>query len=182
MDNKYRVEDCSTLTPRDVGRRFDRVRKLGVNILEGRDDISYWFDNMSEPTRLFVSVGGHKTQKFVWESVELTFGETAYFYCGCGYKARKLYLPPNGTEFKCRKCHNLPYLLASINRTSVAGAKIYAYKRLMMLDDCRAAMARILYKGKYTKKFESFLKCCNRAGLKNIVTGAEELRALIQSQ
>ncbi|MDO8565832.1 MAG: hypothetical protein Q7S04_01430 [Candidatus Moranbacteria bacterium] len=180
MGNKYLVEECFFLTPRDVGRRFDRIRKLGTNILEGRDDISYWFDDMSEPTCLFVSVDGHEPQKFIWEPVELTFGEAAYFHCGCGYKARKLYLLPSGNEFKCRKCHNLRYALSVLNSKSIAGRVIYRANRLHKLANSRACMGRIFYDGNFTKRFERFLGLCDKAGLEDIVRGANALKELVR--
>ena len=179
MDNRYLVEECSCLTPRDVGRRSNRIRKLGINILEGREDISYWFDDMSEPTCLFVSVSGHGPQKFQWEKVELTFGERAYFYCPCGYRASKIYLLPNGKEFKCRKCHKLRYALAVLNKKSVAGRSVYRINRLHKLANSRANMDRIFYKGGYTKRFKRFLNLCDKAGLESIVKGANDLKELI---
>jgi hypothetical protein len=180
MDNRYLVENCFFLTPRDVGRRFDRIRKLGVNNLEHRPGITYWFDDMSEPTCLFVSVDGSEPQKIDWKPVELTFGETAYFYCGCGYKARKLYLLPGGKEFKCRKCHKLKYELTVLNRNSIAGRSIYRISRLHKLANSRACMSRIFYNGNYTKRFERFLRLCERAGLDSIVKGANDLKELIK--
>ncbi len=180
MNHQYLVEDCFAITPRDVGRRFDRIRKLGVNNLEYRPGITYWFDNMSEPTCLFISVDGHEPQKFTWEVVEITFGETQFFYCQCGYRAIKLYLLPNGKEFKCRKCHNLRYALSTFNKKSVAGRSIYQMNRLHKLSNSRAGMSKIFHDGNYTKKFERFIKLCDRAGLDSIVTGANDLKTLIQ--
>lgn len=179
-NNKYLVEDCFALTPRDVGWRYDRIRKLGVNQIEGRNDITYWFDDMDMPSRLFVSVGGHEPQEFKWEPVELAFGDSAYFYCECGYRARKLYLLPNGFEFKCRKCHSLRYELNIVNKNSVAGRSIYRINRLHKLANSRAGMSRIFYNGEYTKRFERFLGLCDRAGLYSIVKGANDLKKLIK--
>jgi hypothetical protein len=181
MENRYLVEDCFYLTPRDVGNRFDRVRKLGINTLEHRPGIRYWFDDMSEPKYLFVSVDGHEPQKFKWESVEITFGEKGYFYCSCGHRATKLYLPPRSTEFKCRKCHELRYELTVLNRKSVAGKVIYRVNRIQKLANSRAGMGRIFYKGQYTKRFERFLGLCDRAGLESIVQGANDLKKLVAS-
>lgn len=179
--SKYLVEECFTLTPRDVGRRrFGRVRKIGVNILEERDDVSYWFDDIHAPSYLFLSVAGSEPQKLVWEPVELTFGESAYFYCSCGYRATKLYLPPNSTEFKCRKCHKLRYEVTVVNKESIAGKSIYRINRLHKLANNRASMSRIFYNGNFTKRFERFLNQCDRAGFNSIVKGANDLKALIQ--
>lgn len=178
-NNRFLVEDCYYLTPRDVGRRSGRVRKLGINILEGRDDISYWFDDMSNPTRLFVGVKDHEPQEFMWEEISLTFGERAYFYCPCGCRVAKLYIPPNGFELKCRNCHNLHYALTVLNKNSPAGRAVYQMNRLQKLANSRASMDRIFYRGEYTKRFKGFLCLCKKAGLDNIVKGAEDLKELI---
>jgi hypothetical protein len=180
MEKKYFVEECFTLTPRDVGNRIDRIRKLGINILENRPGIRYWFDDDDRPMYLFISVDGREAQKLRWEQVEITFGIREYFYCLCGQKSTKLYLLPNGKEFKCRICHNLKYRLSTFNRYSVAGKAIYKMDRLQKLANNRASMSRIFYNGHYTKRFEKFLKLCDKAGLDSIVRGAQDLKELIQ--
>ena len=179
MENKYLVEECFVLTPKDVGRRWDRIRKLGVNKLEWREDISYWFDNMEDPKWLFVSVNGNEPQQFKWEVVGITFGEKQYFYCECGHRASKLYLPPNGSAFKCAHCHNLRYQLTMFNRNSAAGRSLYKLNRFQKLSASRADMGRILYGGHFSKKFERFLRLCDRAGYDSIVEGANDLKELI---
>lgn len=168
------------MTTKDVGRRFDRIRKIGVNSLERRPGIQYWFDDMTDPTCVFISVDGHEPQRFAWEAIEITFGERAYFRCTCNHRAAKLYLPPNGTKFLCRGCHGLQYRLSSFNRHSVAGVALYRMNRLQKLADSRASMGRILYDGKYSKRFERFLGLCDRAGLDSIVQGASDLKTLIK--
>jgi len=176
------VEDCFSISPRDFGWRADRIRKLGVNTLERRPGLHYWFDDMSNPTQLFVSVDGEEPQLFVWEVVDITFGEKAYFYCPCGYRAMKLYLPPGGKEFKCRACHKLRYRLTALNRNSGAGKILYQANRLQKLSDSRERMGRLFYNGAYTAKLERFLNQCKKAGLNNVVEGFEELRTLTHTK
>jgi len=180
MSSGYLVEECFFLTPKDVGRRPDRIRKLGVNSLKRRPEITYWFDNMSAPSCLFVSIDGHEPQRFFWELTELTFGEREYFYCPCGHRATKLYLPPGSNEFKCRKCHNLKYELSTFNKKSVAGRSIYQINRLNKLIVSRESMDRIFYNGEYTKKFKRIIGLCEKAGLKNVVRSANNLKTLIK--
>lgn len=179
MEHKFLVEECFTLTPRDVGRRWDRIRMLGVNKLAWRDDISYWFDDMSNPKWLFLSVSGSEPQQLKWEVLEITFGQKEYFYCECGHRASKLYLTPKGSAFKCAHCHNLRYQLTTFSRKSVAGKTLYQMNRMQKLAEQRAGMRKILHHGKFSRRFESFLRQCDRAGLETIVKGAEELKALI---
>lgn len=176
----YLVEECFVLTPRDVGRRNDRVRKIGGNALERRADISYWFDNMDEPTRLFVCIAGHKPQSFAWEEVEITFGDTAYFYCACGYRAAKLYLPPNESEFKCRKCHGLRYEITTINRASASGRALYRLNRMIKLANSREKI-NVFYNGDFTKGFKRFLTLSERAGFGGN-DEAEDLITFVKSQ
>jgi hypothetical protein len=182
MEKQYFVEECFVLTPRDVGYRIDRVQKIGINILEHRPEIRYWFDEDEEgsPVSLFVSVDEQEPQKLKWEQMEITFGFREYFYCPCGQRSSKLYLLPNGKEFKCRECHHLKYRLSSFNKHSVAGESIYKMDRLQKLANDRASMSRIFYNGHYTKRFERFLKLCDKAGLESIVKGAYDLKTLIQ--
>ena len=180
MNSRAFVEDCFVLTPRDVGRRLDRIRKLGINSLDRSPGLNYWFDNMSDPKRLFISVDGQEPQEFRWEVVDITFGEKEYFYCPCGHRAVKLYLPPASKEFKCQKCHQLRYQLTSFNKQSIAGQTLYKFNRMQKLADSRAQIGRVLYNGVYTKRFERFLGLCDRAGYNSIVTGARDLMTLIK--
>ena len=179
MENKYLVENCFILTPRDVGCSFDNIKKLGISSLDNKPEIAYWFDTDKELTYLFISVDGQEPQKFVWELVDIMFGERAYFHCSCGQRVSKLYLPPNSKEFRCRKCYNLKYELSTFNKNSVAGKYLYQANRLLKLANSRADMSRIFYKGGYTKRFETFLRLCDSAGLDSVVKGAQDLKALI---
>lgn len=165
------VEDSFAISPNDVLQ----------NRYNGRTDITCWpEDDSTDPATVFVSMAGNEPQKLNLEWEEITYGNRAYFVCSCGHRASKLYLPPHGHEFKCRECHSLQYRLSSFNRHSVAGRAIYRMNRLQKLTDSRANMSRILYNGKFSKRFESFLRLCDRAGLDSIVNGANDLKALIQ--
>ncbi len=163
------VEDSITLTPKDIF----------LNRHEVHAGIDYWLEDNDSSTA-FVSVGGKEPQTLHVEWQDITYGKRAYFRCTCERRATKLYLPSNGSQFKCRACHGLQYQLSTFNRRSVAGRSIYRLNRLRKLADSRASMGRILYKGNYTKRFERFLGLCDRAGLDSIVKGAEDLRALIK--
>ena len=182
METEYFIEDCFTLAPGDVLRNLSRVRLIGTSVDDRRADVNYYFDNEADPDFLLISVGGRKPQAVAWEWSQITFGERAYFRCGCGCRVSKLFLPPNGSEFRCRGCHKLRYRLATISRKSVVGQTLYRLNRLEKLAGRRAELARVIYNGKLTGKFESFLKHCNRAGLDSIVRGARDLMALTQTQ
>ena len=170
MTNSF-VEDCFAISPNDILQ----------NRYNGRTDISYWpEDDSADPATVFVSMADKGPQQLDLEWEAITFGKRAYFLCSCGHRSAKLYLPLHSHEFKCRECHKLQYRLSSFNRNSVACRAIYRMNRLQKLTDSRANMSRILYDGKFSKRFESFLRLCDRAGLDSIVKGANDLRILIQ--
>lgn len=182
METEYFIEDCFTLAPGDVLRNLSRVRRIGASVDGRRADIDYYFSNEANRDFLLISVGGRKPQAVAWEWSQVTFGERAYFRCGCGCRVSKLFLPPHGSEFKCRGCHKLRYRLATISRKSVVGQALYRLNRLEKLAGRRAELARVIYSGKFTNKFESFIKQCDKAGLKSITEGARALMSLVPSQ
>ncbi len=169
MNTELFVENCYTLTPKDL--------LLGLGT---RADINFWAEDPDDKSDWCISVSGNEPQKIALEWRDITYGARAYFRCMCDYRATKLYLPLNGHEFKCRRCHGLQYQLTTYNRHSVAGKVLYRLNRLQKLSDSRASMGRILYNGNYTKKFERFLSLCDRAGYDSIVKGAMDLKDLIK--
>jgi hypothetical protein len=181
--NNFFVENCFSLTPRDVLRNFFREHRLGNNIIDDRRaDIVYHFDDPRDPTFLFIAVGGQKPQAVGWEFREITFGLRSYFRCRCGARVQRIYLPPNSTEFKCKECHKLRYQLEAINSSSIAGKAIHRFIKTQKLADRRTQISRIFYAGRYTKRFESFLGLCARSGLFEAVNDAKKLMTLVKAQ
>ena len=167
MNTEKIVENAFSITPK--------------NIFQNRvyPGISYWVKESREGSFIFICADGHEPEKFELEYVEITFGTKVYFRCKCGSRISKLYLPANSNSFGCRRCNQLGYFLTSINRNSIAGRQLYRMNRLQKLSESRANMQKILHNGKFSKRFESFLRQCNRAGLETIVRGAQELKSLI---
>ena len=145
-------------------------------------DIDCWLDDPGDPDILCVSVRGQEPQKLTLEWLDSTFGKRAYFNCACGYRAARLYLSPNGTQFGCRRCQNLKYRLSSLNPRSRAGQAIHRLVRAKKLIETRANMSRIFYRGKYTKRFNRFLRRCSDAGLNDVVDDARSLLEVVKSQ
>lgn len=174
------VEDCFAITPKNVLRRLKWVNDTKTTTT--KLDIDCWLDDPSDSDILCVSVRGQEPQKLVLEWVGITFGQTAYFNCACGYRAAKLYLQPNGAQFGCRRCQNLKYRLSSLNPKSVAGRAIHKFERMNKLAYTRASMSRIFYKGKYTKRFNRFLARCSDAGLNNVVEDAKSMLEIVKTQ
>jgi hypothetical protein len=182
MENNF-VEDCFVLTPQNILKNFTLVMELGECMYEKiRSDIDYQVEDLGNPAMVWVSIEHKEPQKLTIEWTDIAFGERAYFRCNCGTRSAKLYLLPDGKEFRCRKCHNLKYRLSSFNKNSIAGMSIYKLDRLHKLANERSSMSRIFYKGDYTKRFKRFLKICDKAGLESIVKGANDLKILIQGQ
>jgi len=165
------VEDAFVLSPNDVLQ----------NRYNGRTDVRYWSeDDSTDPATVFVAMGGKEPQKLdlAWDSI--TYGQRAYFLCSCGHRSAKLYMPIHSHELKCRKCHGLQYQLSSFNRNSIAGKSLYKMNRLQKLTNSRANMGRIIYGGRFSQRFERFLRLCEKAGLNDVVQGANSLKALLQ--
>jgi hypothetical protein len=170
MSTSLFVEDSFSIKPKDL---------LAETLV--KPGISYWYEDPEDWSVWSISVNGSDPQEIKMEWEPITFGDRPYFRCECSRRASKLYLPPNGHEFKCRDCHNLSYQLASFNRHSPAGRKLYQVNRLNKLSNNRAGMSRIFYEGKYTKRFERFLRQCERAGFNSIVEGANALKKLVMA-
>ena len=175
------VENCFVLRSKVILDNLDDVMQMG-NFLykQPLPGVDYFLDDFSSDNAIvMVSIEKKKPQKIEIEFVDLTYGQTGYFRCECGKRVSKLYLPPQGTKFACRSCHGLRYRLSTLNRNSIAGKSIYQIERINKLSSSRAGMDRIFYNGEYTKRFNRFLKQCEKAGLDSIVKGARDLKALI---
>ena len=182
MNTGLLVEDCFSLSMTDVNHNIYRIRKIGVCIDPRRPDIDYWIDDGEDGLCLFVTVGGSEPQKILIEEFQMAFGcWREYLRCGCGERIVKMYLLPKGHEFKCKKCHGLRYFLTTFDHDSPHGKARYNFTRLDKLSRSRTAMGTIMYNGKFTKKFERFLRMSGRAGLKDVVNNADGLMNSIKS-
>lgn len=181
MDTDLFVENSFALTAKMVMTTIRDVLDIGpVMYKKPHPDVDYWFDDIYEPSILMVSVRGGEPQQIGMELKVITYGERAYFQCECGVRVSKLFLPPHATQFKCRKCHALRYQLSTINRNSVAGKKLYQATRVERIINKRTHIDRIFYRGEYTKRFESFLTQCDKAGLDTVLYGAAMMKVLLQ--
>lgn len=180
MSNNLFTETSFSLSAKEVLQNLRMILEIGNSAyIKPREDIDYSFDDPFDPTILSVIVEGTEPQNLLLELEEITFGERAYFRCKCDARVNKIYITDSDHEFKCRKCHKLHYQLTTFNRHSVAGKTLYQMNRLHKLSSNRANISRILYDGKFTKKFSRFLNLCNKAGLENFVKGSNELKALL---
>jgi hypothetical protein len=171
------IEDCFCLTPKWIRDNEYRIRKIGAPINPDRPDINYWFEDKTYCLQtMFITVGGSEPQAIDFVEVETPIAWREYFICPvCGERVYKLFLLPNGKEFRCRKCHHptLKYFLTAISKKSPHGKMLYATNRMDKLSKQREKMGTILYQGEQTKKFKSFLRQCKRAGYTKVVDDAE---------
>jgi hypothetical protein len=144
------------------------MRKMGVHIeyhIEAADHI-------------LVGVGSNDPQRIEVEDT----GLRRYFLCPCCEgRSYKLYLPPNGKQFKCQKCHKLRHYLTTINKHTPHGKMLYQMNRMNKLIKMRESMGTILYKGEFTKKFKSFLKQCGRIGYTQAIDDAAGLMTALRA-
>lgn len=172
----YFVEECNTITPKEVVSIATST--IGK---KNRTDIDCWFEN-EDKNIISVSINGKEPQMITLEFMEIHYGQMTYFNCGkCRSRSAKLYLPPRGTEFRCRGCNNLKYRLSAINSKSIAGMAIYRTIKTNKIIDARATMSRIMYRGQYTHRFNRFLKKCKSVGLHEVVNNAQALLETIRS-
>lgn len=168
------------IKPKDVFKilRRDYKAKTDAKHL----DIDCWLDNPDDPDIVSISVKGHEPQKLALEWIELNFGRAAFFQCACGQRCSKLYLPPHGTKFKCKKCHKLKYRLANLNPKSIAGQALKRFNKINKLIETRSNISHIFYRGQYTQRFNRFLAGCKEVGLNDVVGDAQGLLDIVKVQ
>jgi hypothetical protein len=179
MDTQQILENAYSISIRDVLPQIDGAKRNHKRVGNEPPDFDYRLDDYLYPSAVFISVAGGEWETIELDWVDITFGSRPYFKCPCGARVGRLYLPKGSSFFRCRKCHQLKYFLTTINKKSIAGQKIYEMNRMQKLVESRESMRKILHNGRFSKRFESFLKQCDKAGLENIVRGAEELKSLI---
>lgn len=180
---RYIVEDCFVLKPKDAlsGTKIDKI--IGRRTNNRPSELDIWFEEDSNDTNLiYVSVNGQEPQKLVLEYIYITYGEVVYFNCVCGRRMAKLYLIPNSNEFKCRICHKLKYRSSLINSKSISGSAIHKFARINKIMEMRESISRIFYNGHFTKRYNRFLGLCDKAGLNDVIDGAQNLLKVVKSQ
>lgn len=180
MKNAYKVEECTTITPKQVLRILKGYSESGIDAKKA--NVGCWLDNPNEPDLISASISGHDPQTLCLEWIDMTFGPVAFFKCNCGLRASKLYLPPGTAEFRCRQCYRLKYELSNLNRKSAAGLPIYRFDRMVKLADERNSISRIFYDGKFTRRFSQYLARCRKYGFKELAESAEGLLEIVKSQ
>ena len=169
--NRDYVEDCYHITPRVIVKGMD----------ERRADIRFWTERENGALSLFAAVPNSEPQGIEVEEFSSPALDRLYFLCECCRRVFKLYLPIGCMQFKCRQCHKLRYRLTSFNPNTMHGRAQYRASRLHKLANERMRIRTPIYQGKYTKRFQRFLRLCGRAGLTDIVHDAKRLMETIHA-
>jgi hypothetical protein len=158
------IEDCFWISP--FGRDFDAAHKRDIEV-----DI-----HIMEDDHILVTVEDNPPRRIDTEDVMTAVAWRTCFVCPCcSEKVSKLYLLPNGKDFKCRHCHKLKYRLTGINKNTTHGRALYEMARMDKLIKMREKLGTIIYNGKFTKKFKSYLRQCKRLGYVQAIEDAKRL-------
>ncbi len=181
------IEHCKSITTKRFNKDLCRARKQGGSV-SGHIDINnannslifdYTVSIGTEYDYLVIHNAGIEQRIKLIDS-ELHFGARLWFICDCGARVAKLYLPPNGQDFKCRHCHHLNYQSTRINKHSKHGAFIYQNSLILKVIAMRENMGRIFYRSEYTKRFNRWLDECDKVGLTGERVEAEALMRAIK--
>jgi len=184
---KTLVESCFILDSKLLKKDLKLVREhktcatgfINMSFGNVKSAADYYFEYGSEYDYLVIQYGEMEQRIKLAES-ELHFGPRSWFVCECcGYRVAKLYLPPHSKEFKCRRCHKLVYELTTFNRRSKHGQIFYKTNRLIKLMNTEENIRSKLYDGKFTQRFNRFLKLSDKAGFKSNRENAEYLLSAI---
>ena len=176
------IEYCFAITTKRFRQDLQRVKEQGKSV-SGYIDIKhgnktsvadYTVEYGTEYDYLVIHNAGVE-QRIRLVDGQLKLGVRIWFLCECGAHMAKLYLPPGGKEFKCRKCHHLVYQRSSINKNSKHGAFIYKNSLILKIMAMRENLGRIFYCSKYTKRFKRWLDLCDKAGLTDERVNANNL-------
>jgi len=179
---KTYIESCFFLTPKRAEQSLNRIRKIGDNTDYQRKDIRYNYKEENDKVFLFVTVGSNAPQKILLEQTEPSdYFLRDYFRCECGCRVTKLYLLPDGSCFKCKKCHNLKYQVQSFNKSSKHGKIFLETSRILKLMNERENIDRIFYNSAYTKRFNKWLDSALELGMVEMVREARVLESIVNT-
>ncbi|MFA5932237.1 MAG: hypothetical protein WC793_02570 [Candidatus Paceibacterota bacterium] len=187
---KILKESCFALSTKLLRKNLQKARNKEVVqgeylnfIHNGKPSVLFYSteESCDGNTYLVVDFNG-EPQKILLFERELTYGTRTYLTCGCGHKTNALYLKniPGSTFFACFKCHCLRYKSTTINSRSDHGRMLYQQSKRLALLDMRESIPRPLYRSKWTKRFQRFLKLCNQSGLFNQVRDAQKTIEMIK--
>lgn len=176
------IEDCYALSAKEALRCADGAKRLVARV-DGNDfGVQCQLNATIDPSAISIRIGGGVAQEIAMEWQDITYGRVAFFKCPCGCRVRKLYLPPGARQLLCRHCWHLRYELSNINRSSVHGKLFYRTNRMIKLASKRESMRRIFCRGNFTRRYQGFLKLCDKAGFAQISADARNLLEAVRAQ
>lgn len=149
------VEDSAILDSKQLKSEFYKIRKKEEvnNVLRTNlgNEIWYWPEYEAD-SFLVIALPNSLPQRIVLSTILLRYGERTLFRCECGYRATKLYLPRNGTEFKCRTCYKLRYKISNFNKFNKVDQLEKELQLNTKLANELARIKRPVYNGFPTKR------------------------------
>lgn len=190
MNSSSLIEGCPSISIGSLSHDLLRFRNKEDNI-SGNLDIkngepaltySYYFNYSDVDSLVILNNNTGSTQHVELASQELNFGTRNHFICECSRVCNNLYLPHGSDSFKCRICCRLRYELSSINRSSKHGKLLYTTNRTIKLINLRSSITRPLYRSRYTKRMNTFIKLSHQVGLVHVVEDAHNFQMAILGQ
>jgi hypothetical protein len=190
MNSSSLIEGCPSISIGSLSHDLLRYRNRdgdisgNLNIKNGEPALaySYHFDYSDVDSLVILNNNTGSIQYVELASQELNFGTRNRFICECGRGCNNLYLPHGADSFKCRNCHHLRYELSRINRASRHGQLLYITNRTIKLIGLRSSISRPLYRSRYTKRMNTFIKLSRQAGLVDVVEDAHNFQMAIYGQ
>ena len=107
----------------------------------------------------------YRMQEFYLDAVSTPFGERVYLTCDCGRRGELYLRPADYLRWGCRECLNLGYEVKRYNKRSAGGLLAYSLNRGIKLAAKEAAVKRIDYAGRLTRKARSLMRSVKKWAL-----------------
>lgn len=154
---KYLVEDAVQLRLSHLQKKLLTRKDPGSFVLViGLCPVRIDYEVLEIAGEKVVAIRYWKNDRLVsqWISLDqedIRFGTRPYFRCNCGHKANTLYLRPGRDMFACRKCHDLVYELATLNKGAYHNQIFYLNNRWIKIREKMQARS-LSYRGQKTKR------------------------------
>jgi len=166
--------------PQPLDEKIEYKGKQGQAILKkrwGKLPISYLVDLSEEPA--IVSLSFKHRNSLHNQAIHLAVGFAPhgmrpYLVCFCGRRGNCLYLSPYQYSFMCRACAGLYYESTTVNRNSRVGGLGYLLQRHLKMDEQKAKIKRLTYRGQFTNKTKRILQMIGKYSAASV---AQKLKA-----
>ncbi len=141
--------------------------------------VDYEWENESE-TKLRVTREKYPQQLAEVVKAKMSFGHKSFFICPkCAERKTKLYFVEIHSNLMCKQCSKLSYYVSSLSKSSAAGKHLHKANRMLKIIDQREKMRGVYYNGKFTRRFNAWLKQCVRNKYLEPVNDALKLEKML---